>query len=148
MSVGFRKWPQSFECVSAEFFNFMARAGILARPSSKTLVEWLYEKCISGYHHLQCPTFGPLVVQVRLIQGRKEGGRWGKITEAQDYYGTPNHCRRRGKVQTILQVLSSIQHICFGQTSASNMWTPNLLLPRVPPILVTPLGRFNWFENK
>jgi len=41
--------------------------GILARPSSETLVEWLYEKYISDYHHLQSPVVGPLVVQVRSI---------------------------------------------------------------------------------
>ena len=39
--------------------------GILARPSTKILAESLYEKYLSDYHHLQCPTAGLIVVQVR-----------------------------------------------------------------------------------
>ena len=41
--------------------------GILVRPSSKTLAESLYQKDVSGYHHLQCPAAGLLVVLVSLI---------------------------------------------------------------------------------
>ena len=39
-------------------FLLLLRHGqiILARPSSKTLVESLYEKYISGYHHFNVPS--------------------------------------------------------------------------------------------
>jgi len=47
------------------------------------------------------------------IQGRTEGGKRGTIPRA------PNDCGRRWKVAIMLQVLSSIQYICYRKTSSS-----------------------------
>ena len=55
--------------MAVKFLMLFAKVRVFwQEPSSKTLVESLNEKYISGYHHLQCPAVGPrLVVQVRSI---------------------------------------------------------------------------------
>jgi len=63
-------------------------------------------------------------------QGRNEGGKGDTIPRMPNHYGDPESLRRRRKVPTISQVLSSMQYICFRKTSGSNIWAPNLLLAR------------------
>jgi len=46
------------------------------------------------------------------VEGHNDEGQGDKM---------PNHCGRRRKVPTMSQVLSSIQYICFSNTSGSNM---------------------------
>ena len=54
-------------------------------------------------------------------QGRNEG-------KGRNNSRTPNHWRRRRKVPTMSQALSSIQCICFRKISGSNIGASNLLL--------------------
>lgn len=53
----------------------------MARYSGKTFIqnigiEFLYQKYISDYHHLQCPAAGPLVVQYRQGRFTRFEGKW------------------------------------------------------------------------
>jgi len=67
---------------------------------------------------------------IDLHQGRNEGGTIPRAS---------NHCGGRRKVPIMSQVISSIQHICFRNTSGSNTGRQTCFLPRVPSNLVTPL---------
>jgi len=65
---------------------------------------------------------------------RNEGGRGAQLYGRRITAGAPNHCvsakslRGRRKLQTLSQVLSSTQYICFRKTSGSNIGAPDLLL--------------------
>jgi len=60
------------------------------------------------------------------FQGRKDGGKGGTIPRAPNRYRGAKWLRRRRKVPTMSQVLSSVQNIWFWKISDSNMGTPNL----------------------
>ena len=98
--------------------------------------------CHSSYFFF----FKTLQNQLTFIQsqGRKEGGHHSPDAESLSRHrittGSTEWLRGSQKVQTMSQVFSSIQHICFLMTSNSNMGAPNLLLalgavwPRCAPI--------------
>ena len=64
-----------------------------------------------------------VMVNCSASQGCNEGGKEKEDTIPR----ASNHCEGRREVPTTLQVLSSIQYICFRKTSGSNMRAPNLL---------------------
>jgi len=91
--------------------------------------------------HFYQPSSHRVVISLSISlhnQGRNNGGaqfpgRW--IT-----MGAPNHFGLRRKVSTMLQVLSSIQYICFLQRTQIRIWgRQTCFLPWVPSNLVTPL---------
>jgi len=51
---------------------------------------------------------------------------------AESLWGRRMNAGGAGKFQQCYQVLSSVQHVYFRQTSGSNTGAPNLLLPRAP----------------
>jgi len=92
---------------------------------------------------------GSSPVKRAVTRGITRGGKRGAMPGARNHCGgaEKNDCggRRmtaggRRKVPTMSQVLASIQYICFRKISGSNMGVPNLLLPRAPYKLVTPLA--------
>ena len=64
----------------------------------------------------------PMVARLR---GVTRGAREAKCPGAESLRGAPNDCGG-AKKQTMSQVLSSMQYICFLKTSNSNMVAPNL----------------------
>jgi len=77
-------------------------------------------------------------MSVPCTQGRNEGEKGG--------HNFPRAESLRGlrKVPTMSQVLSSIQHICFGTISGSNMGRQTCFLPRAPSNLIVPLHAQFW----
>jgi len=67
-------------------------------------------------------------------------GKGGAITRAPNHSAGAEWLQGRQNVPTMSHVHSSIQYICFRKTSGSKMGAPNLLLPRAPSNLVTPLS--------
>jgi len=70
---------------------------------------------------------GPTQISSVACQGRNEDGQWGTISRES------NDCEGCQKVQ-MSQVISSIQYICFRQTSGSNrLLAPGAISPRYAP---------------
>ena len=65
-------------------------------------------------------------------RGVTMGASGAQLPGRQIIIEAPNDCGGRRTVPTTSQVLSSIEYICFRNTSGSNMGAPNLLLALRP----------------
>jgi len=92
---------------------------------SRIVQPFSYEEIVLGFSHVAAikqKTAG------HSTRGATRLGQGGFNSPAPSHYGGAQRLRRRGKVPTMSQVLSSIQNVCFRKTSVSNMEAPNLLL--------------------
>ena len=109
----FRGWPKRFLPGGKQCWSFIVSTPKIGEKhfSTKNLTAKYYQ----NPRRPRC-------------QGRKEWGRGAQFPERWVIMGGTEWLRGAPKIPTMSQVLSSIQYICFRETSGSNMGAPNLLL--------------------
>jgi len=101
----------------------------VAQHARLTRAEITYTDAFLSLHLVHPFPKVTLLIFVFADQGCNEEGQEGEqFPGLRITMGAPNECRGRQKVTKMSQVLSSMQYICFRNTSVSNMGAPNSVL--------------------